>query len=184
MAAISPAATPSGVVALARRPRPRRIERRGDPLILVAEGVQDPGNVGAMARAAEAAGASELVVSGASADPFGWKALRGSMGSAFRLPIGVCGSVADAIGRARTGGARVVALTVRQGKTLYDADLRGSVALVVGGEGAGLPADAVAAADEAVSIPMAPPVESLNVAVAAGIALYEAARQRRLTREP
>ena len=177
--AMSPAASPSGVVALVRPPSRRRGPfEHAAPLVLAACDVQDPGNLGAMARAAEAAGASGLLVCGASAHPFGWKALRGSMGSAFRLPIVGYATAADAIDAARARRLRIVALSVRDGEALYAADLRGPAAIFAGGEGAGLATDVVAAADAAVSIPMAPPVESLNVAVAAAVALYEAARQR------
>ena len=90
MDALSPTAHPSGVVAVAARPR-RTLDEviasgGATPLIVVAVDVQDPGNVGAIARVAEAAGATGFVVAGQSADPFGWKALRGSMGSGLRLP--------------------------------------------------------------------------------------------------
>jgi TrmH family RNA methyltransferase len=140
--------------------------------------VQDPGNLGAVARAAEAAGATGVFVCGRSADPFGWKALRGSMGSAFRLPIVSCPAADEAVAAVRARGLRVLALTARDGASLYDMDLRGPSALLVGGEGAGLSDDIAALTDARVSIPMRPPVESLNVAVAAAVALYEAARQR------
>ena len=180
LSALSPAKTPSGVVALARAPG-RIADPFGTdvPLVAIASGVQDPGNLGALARAAEAAGATGMLVCGVSADPFGWKALRGSMGSAFRLPVVRCPSAEEGIAAARARGLRVLALTVRDGESLYDVDLRGPSALLVGGEGAGLPAQALARADVRVTIPMHPPVESLNVAAAAAIALYEAARQRR-----
>lgn len=181
---ISPAASPSGIVALARPPNePRDPFPEPAPLVIAACDVQDPGNVGAIVRAAEAAGASGLLVCGASAHPFGWKALRGSMGSAFRLPIATYATAAGAVEAVRARGLAVVALAVRGGMDLYAADLRGPLAILVGGEGPGLTDDVIAAADTTVSIPMAPPVESLNVAVAAGVALYEAARQR-TTRTP
>jgi TrmH family RNA methyltransferase len=142
--------------------------------------VQDPGNVGAIARTAEAAGATGLVLCGASADPFGWKALRGSMGSLLRLPV--AGGVAwpDAVGAARAAGIALVATLPRGGQALDEADLGGPVAFLLGGEGPGLPPGVTAAADLTVSIPMQPPVESLNVSVAAALLVYEAARQRRL----
>jgi len=183
--AMSPAASPSGIVALARPPNEPRDWIRGPvPLVIVACDVQDPGNVGAIVRAAEAAGCSGLLVCGTSAHPFGWKALRGSMGSAFRLPIATHAAPADAVRAVRSRGLAVIALTAREGKDLYDGDLRVPCAMVVGGEGSGLPAEVLAAADRTISIPMAPPVESLNVAVSAAVALYEARRQRSLTADP
>jgi TrmH family RNA methyltransferase len=178
--ALSPARTPSGVVALAQPPRGNRDPFAAPlPLVAILDDVQDPGNVGAVARAAEAAGATGLMVCGRSADPFGWKALRGSMGSAFRLPIVRTATAEDAVANARAASVPVAALTARDGGPLYDADFRGPVALLVGGEGTGLRPALVQSADLRITIPMRPPVESLNVAVAAALALYEAARQRK-----
>jgi TrmH family RNA methyltransferase len=140
--------------------------------------VQDPGNVGAMLRVAEAAGASGAMASGSSANPFGWKALRGSMGSALRLPIVSGLSAADAIAGARSHGCRVVATVPRDGAAIFEADLGGPIAVLIGGEGAGLSPTLVMDADERITIPMQAPVESLNAAVTAALILYEARRQR------
>jgi len=131
---------------------------------------------------AEAAGATGLVAAGASANPFGWKALRGSMGSALRLPIASALSSDAAIADARRRRCRVVATVPRGGRSLFEADLSGPVAVLIGGEGGGLPAALVDTADERVTIPMQAPVESLNAAVTAALILYEARRQRRLDR--
>jgi RNA methyltransferase, TrmH family len=176
---LSPTKAPSGVVALASVP-----ERNIDPynsnsaLTLIADDVQDPGNVGALARATEAAGGSGLVLSGRSADPYAWRALRGSMGSAFRLAIRMVSTGAEAAAEAQARGLRVMALSAGGGASIYSTDLRGPLALMVGAEGSGLDPALIRAADANVSIPMNPPVESLNVAVAAAVALYEARRQR------
>jgi len=140
--------------------------------------VQEPGNVGAMVRAAEAFGATGVVCCGASADAFGWKALRGSMGSALRLPVVSGVSTADALAAMRGLGVRVVATVPAGGARPESLDLRRPTALLFGGEGPGLPDDAVTAADARVSIPMRAPVESLNVAVAVALMTCEAARQR------
>jgi len=151
------------------------------PLIIVAVNVQDPGNVGAIIRVAEAGGAAGVMISGASADPFGWKALRGSMGSALRIPVirrrtgAAPGADVDELRRL---GFRIVATAPRGGRLLFDADLRGPTAILIGGEGPGLPPEILAAADERVSIPMEPPVESLNAAATAAVMVYEARRQR------
>ena len=89
MSAISPVRQPSGVVGIAARPQRSSDVFSGDgALVVVLGGVQDPGNVGAIVRAAEACGATAVVAADATADPFGWKALRGAMGSTFRVPIG------------------------------------------------------------------------------------------------
>lgn len=183
MDAMSPVRSPSGVVAIARAPSLPHVGTDPNPgtdpaLVVCAIDVQDPGNLGAMLRVAEAAGASGVMIAGQSADPWGWKALRGAMGSAFRVPTLRRLTVEDALARARTAGWQVVA-TVLDGTPLETVDLATPTALFVGAEGAGLPAAVIGAADVRLTIPMAPPVESLNVAVAAAIVLYEARRQRR-----
>jgi len=179
MDAISPVRSASAIVALAGRPRDRGAEiyRGPSPLVVIAVDIQDPGNLGAIVRVAEAAGASGVVAAGASANPFGWKALRGSMGSALRLPVGG-GEAAAAIATARQHRCRIVATVPRAGRTLFDLDLTGAAALLVGGEGAGLAPALIDSADERITIPMQTPVESLNAAVTAAVVLYEARRQR------
>jgi RNA methyltransferase, TrmH family len=146
--------------------------------VVIAINVQDPGNLGAIIRVAEAAGATGAVTAGTSADPFGWKALRGSMGSAFRLPAAIDADAGRAIAEARRHGCRIVAAVPRGGHPPSDVDLTGAIAILIGGEGPGLASILVEAADERVTIPMQPPVESLNAAVAAALLVYEARRQR------
>src|SRR6476660_6984889 len=123
MDAISPVRSASAIVALASRPPDRGAEMYNppSPLVVVAVDIQDPGNVGAIVRVAEAAGASGVVATGGSAQPFGWKALRGSMGSALRLPIGG-GDPAAAIATARRHCCRIVATVPRAGRMLFDLD--------------------------------------------------------------
>jgi RNA methyltransferase, TrmH family len=180
LAAISPVHSPSGMVALASR-RNASLEEvftRRPQLVVMLHDVQDPGNVGAIARAAEACGATGLVCSEGTADPFGWKALRGAMGSTLRLPTAARQSLSNAAAHARAAGLRIFATTPRGGVPLPDCDLRHPAAVILGGEGSGLPAGLVEAADTRVTIPMQPRVESLNVAVAAALVVYEASRQR------
>jgi TrmH family RNA methyltransferase len=180
MAVVSPVRSSSSIVALASRPAAdaERLYAGGASLVLIANDVQDPGNMGAIVRAAEAGRATSVVAAGACADPFGWKALRGSSGSALRLPIGVAPTAAAAIAEARRHGCRIIAAVPRGGRSLYDVDLRGGAAILIGGEGPGLDAATVELADERLTIPMQVPVESLNAAVAAAIVVYEALRQR------
>jgi TrmH family RNA methyltransferase len=184
MAALSPVRSSSGIVAIGERPD-RSASIYGDgriaPLVLVAIAVQDPGNLGALVRVAEAAGATGIVAAGASANPYSWKALRGSMGSALRLPIAVDPRV-SCLDELRRRRCRVVATVPRAGTPLFEADLDGPLAILVGGEGAGLPPESVAEADIRVSIPMETPVESLNTAVSAALLAYEARRQRQRVR--
>ncbi len=182
MDAVSPVRSSSAIVALGTKPGPVRSIFDGDaPLIVVVCDVQDPGNVGAIIRVAEGAGASGVIVTGQSADPFGWKALRGSMGSALRLPIAIIATIEEALAEATRHRARIVATVPRDGVSLFDTPLTASTALLIGGEGVGLPEEAIAAADLRVTIPMEAPVESLNAAVSAAVLLYEAKRQRSAT---
>lgn len=178
--AISPVRTPSGIVAIGRR-APVAVEdvcSHPDALILAAIDVQDPGNVGSLIRAAEAAGMTGALVAGASANPFSWKALRGSMGSALRLPV-VSGMEPDRMMHAlKSAAIRIVASVVHGGMDPDAVSWRGRVAVLLGGEGPGLPDNLVSQCDARITIPMAPHVESLNVAVAAGIIAYAARRQR------
>jgi TrmH family RNA methyltransferase len=177
--AASPVRSSSPIVALGDRPADagERSLARSSLAAILCE-IQDPGNVGAIIRVAEGAGAGTVVLVGACADPFGWKALRASMGSALRLPLTMAPDVDTAVRRARQHGARIVASVPRGGVPLFDADLAGTIALLVGGEGAGVPQAALDGADLRVTIPMAGAVESLNTAVAAALLLYEAVRQR------
>jgi len=185
VASLSPAETSQGLVALANRPG-FELERvlAGTPLVLVVDAVQDPGNLGALLRSAEAAGATGALLTAGCADPLAWKALRGSMGSAFRLPhVGGLG-LEQALDTLVARDVRIFA-TAADGEQRYDqADLAGRVAIVVGREGSGLPAAARRRAIARLRIPLAPPVESLNVGVAAALVLFEAARQRGFAGRP
>ena len=178
--ALSEMETSQGLLALARRPSFDEARLfAGTPLVLVAQGVQNPGNLGGLLRSAEAAGATGAYLTAGCADPFSWKALRGSMGSAFRLPHARGLAIADALDRLAARGIALLA-TAADGELRYDqADLRGPVAVLVGGEGAGLAPELQRRAAHRLRVPVARPVESLNVGVAAALVLYEAARQRR-----
>jgi TrmH family RNA methyltransferase len=178
--ALSPAQTPSGVVSIATRPTAdlEAALERAPQLLVLLEGVQEPGNVGAVIRAAEALGATGVIVGAGSADPFGWKALRGAMGSSLRLPVVSRASIDESLRVLRLADIRIFVAVPRSGFAPADLDLRKPSAIVLGGEGPGLPQSLLNAADERLTVPMQLPVESLNVAVAAALVLYEAARQR------
>jgi TrmH family RNA methyltransferase len=180
MSAMSPVRTPSGVVGLAQvSPAPLAAVLQARPqLVVVLDEVQDPGNVGAAIRAADGCGATGVIATSGTADPLGWKALRGAMGSAFRLPIATRITMDEVRAALKAAAIPLVATVPRGGTLLPLSDLKGPAALLFGGEGGGLSADITQAADARLTIPMRPQVESLNVAVAAGIVLYEAARQR------
>ena len=179
-AALSPVKSPTGIAAIVRRKvtAPPLICGRRHAFVVAAVDVQDPGNIGAVIRAAEAGGATGAFVCGASASPFSWKALRGGMGSALRLPV-VAGMTTDAVMNCMTeAGLRMIATVPRGGENPDDIDWHGPIGLFVGGEGPGLSDEVTSRCSVRVSIPMAVTVESLNVAVATGVLIYAARRQR------
>ncbi|MCB9914078.1 MAG: RNA methyltransferase [Planctomycetes bacterium] len=164
-----------GVLALARPPQTRTLDAlnpRGARLVLVVAGVQDPGNLGALARSAEAAGAGALVCLAGGARPFGPKALRGSMGSLLRLPVHAAAEAAALADTLAARGYRQVCAATRGGARWDRFDWSGPIALWVSGETSELPD--VTARFEHVTIPMHGDVESLNVTVAASLLLFAA----------
>lgn len=177
--AMSPVKEPGGLVALARwEPVPLARAFEGDvPLVLGLVDVQDPGNLGSAIRAAAALGATGAVAIGESADPGGWRALRGAMGSTFRVPV-ARGSAADVLAEARRRGLRIATTTAGAGTPITKADLTGPLLILLGNEGAGLPRSLEAEAALTLTAPMDRGVESLNVAVTAALVLFEARRQR------
>jgi RNA methyltransferase, TrmH family len=191
-AGVSGTDAPQGVAALFRQKiwgfddllRGASAAREASPLLLVLAGVQDPGNVGTMVRSAEAFGATGVVATRGTADPWSPKAIRASTGSALRLPILRGMAVPVLLAQLRIARVRIYAAsshaaqTPRSNRPAPQADLAEPCAIFVGNEGAGLPVEVEHAADAVITIPTSG-VESLNAAVAASIALYEAARQRR-----
>lgn len=181
LALMSPVKEAAGVVAIAALEPvtlAAALAARPPQLALLLERIQDPGNVGAIIRAAEGCGATAVITGPGTADPFGWKALRGSMGSALRLPVATGAGLDHAVAAARAAGLRVLATVPRGGTLLRQVDLSGAVAIILGGEGAGVSGEMMERADEQITIEMRAPVESLNVSVAAALIVYEASRQR------
>jgi len=168
---------PPPVMALARPPRPfawQDLPRHADPLVLVVAGVADPGNFGALARSAEAAGARALIRVGPGVQPFHPKALRGSMGSLLRLPVLVEASAEKAQTELEGLGFRQACAATRGGQAPNSMDWSGPLALWVTGETGEQPA--VMDGMIGVTIPLAHGVESLNVTVAASLLLFAAGR--------
>jgi TrmH family RNA methyltransferase len=147
----------------------RWADKPSGPLCLYLRGVSDPGNVGAILRSAQAFGASAVALGPGTADPFSPKAVRASMGAVFGVPIARVAETAELPGRR-------IALSPGHGRPLQELDFQ-DVTLLVGSEREGLPEEVVAAADERARIPIA--THSLNAAMAATIALYEATRMAR-----
>lgn len=172
--------TPQGVAALVevRPPDLDAILSRPGVILLVACGVQDPGNIGAIVRSGQALGASALVTLRETVSPFNPKAVRASAGGVLRLPLLRNQEAGPLIERLRRARVRVVAADRRSSTPLAKADLTVSVAFLIGKEATGLPPEVARAADALLSIPIRPETDSVNAATAAGIFLYEAARQR------
>ncbi len=145
------------------------------PLVVIAAGLQDPGNLGTLVRSAEAFGATGMILLPGTVSMWNAKTLRASSGSAFRLPV--LALTADAaFTTLRDQEVRIFAAVARDGDS--EADLRGPSALLVGNEGSGLPEAWIAQADARVTIPFTGAVESLNAAIAGSVLLYDAMRQR------
>ena len=195
MEAIVDTKTPQGVAALVSRPYVELDDLfAGKPdLLVIADELQDPGNLGTIIRTAEAAGASGVMTTRYTVDPFNDKASRASMGSALRLPVVTGATRANIAARCRDQQIKIIASRATPGraqgvienagraetvKLFNEVDMTVPIALIVGREATGTPESWQAEADEFVHIPMAEGVESLNVAAAAAVLLYEAGRQR------
>jgi RNA methyltransferase, TrmH family len=177
-----PTETPQGIAALVRVKHASlaNILEAQPALLMVSAGLQDPGNLGTIARSAEAFGVTGLLLGERTVSPWNWKALRASAGSLFRVPTAKA-ELDSSLSEIKTRHIRVLATSSHKGKAISDVDLRGPVAFVIGNEGSGVPKDVLAQADETVAIPQSSRIESLNAGIAASILLYEAARQRSVT---
>nr|WP_246081654.1 RNA methyltransferase [Nocardioides litoris] len=183
LALLSDSVTPAGVVALCRyvdRPLAHLLD--GSPrLVAVCAEVRDPGNAGTVVRTADAAGADAVVLAGDSVDLYNPKTLRASVGSAFHLPVAVEPDPAAAVDALRAAGLTVLATAADGEVDLHHAGdlLARPTAWLFGNEAHGLPAELAARADHRVRIPIHGRAESLNLATAAALCLYESARLHR-----
>lgn len=171
---IAQVATPTGIVALIRTPQPGPLRGRIEHCVML-ENIQDAGNLGSILRSAAAAGIATVLLSPGCAFAWSPKVLRAGMGAHFSLDIYDNADLPAAAGRL---SGRLVCTGSHAEKTVYQVDLRGPLAWAFGNEGAGLSAALIAVASELVRIPMAGGTESLNVAAAAAICLFEQVRQK------
>ncbi len=179
LAEITDSDSPRGIVAVTRIARPRTADLVVTPndVFVYAELLQDPGNVGAVVRTAEASGASAVCLGPGSAHPNHPRALRASAGSLLRLPVVPGCEATELTSHLAPFEPRWLALTTRGGQNLFEAQLNGCLVLAIGAEGQGLSDRARQLADCELTIPLRAPVESLNVAAAAAVALFEIARR-------
>lgn len=175
--------TPQGMAALLEPPD-LMVPLDGNPLLLIAAGLQDPGNLGTLIRSAEAFGAAGVLLTPGTVSPWNGKTMRASAGSIFRVPVQTIELNELATLSAR--GIRLLAAVTGDSAPHYASsvpitqlDLTGACAFLIGNEGVGLSADLLALTETRITIPTPGPVESLNAAVAGSLLLYEASRQRR-----
>jgi RNA methyltransferase, TrmH family len=180
--AMADTVTPQGIVAVARQsPTSLRDVFASSPrLVAICEEVRDPGNLGTIIRAADAAGADAVVLTGRTVDPYNPKVVRATTGSLFHLPIAVGVDLISAVERAHAAGVRVIAADVGGGDFLGARDLLAEpTAWVFGNEARGLDDEALALADMSLRLPIFGAAESLNLATAASVCLYETAFAQR-----
>lgn len=179
-AQIAQTETPQGVAALIELKACDlgAVLARPDVLLLVACGVQDPGNLGAMLRSARAFGAAAVLTLKETVSPFNPKTVRSSAGAIVRLPVFPDLEASSLFARLRARGVRLIGADRRSSSGLTDADLSGPLAILIGREATGLPPEMAQEAHQLLSIPIRQGMDSVNAATAAGIFLYEAARQR------
>ncbi len=176
--ALSETVTPVGLVAVCALPESslESVLAAEPRLLAVAVGMSEPGNAGTLIRIADAMGADAVVFAGHSVDPYNGKCLRSSAGSIFSLPVVVDPDAAAVVSAIRDSGIEVLATALDASVDIRAADLSARTAWLFGPEAHGLPADLVALASQRVHIPMRGSAESLNVAAAASICLYESSR--------
>ena len=181
--ALSDTVTPVGLVAVCETPDVPLADvfATGPRLVVVAVEISEPGNAGTLIRIADAMGADAVVLAGNSVDPYNGKCLRASAGSIFSIPVVTEPDAAQAVTALLDAGLQVLATTVDGDVSLDDAALDGPTAWLFGPESHGLPSELAKMATHRVQIPMPGSADSLNVASAASICLYQSARAHRLS---
>ena len=173
---LSTVATSTGILAAVETPRPPALPEKIGACVML-EDIQDPGNLGSILRSAAAAGMEHVLLSKTSVHAWSPRVLRAGMGAHFMLKIY---EQCDLAALMAEFSGRVIAMSHRGKGSIFDADLSGGVALLFGNEGAGLSPEVLAAAHETAAIPMPGAAESLNIAAAAAICLFERVRQQTL----
>lgn len=175
--------TPQGILTVLRQLHyvPENLTGSSCPLLLILEGIQDPGNLGTMVRTAEGAGVSGILMDRGTVDIYNPKVIRSTMGSIYRMPFLYSEDLRKEIRHLKEQGIKIYAAHLGGDVLFTRKDYGGASAFLIGNEGNGLTEETAACADECIKIPMSGRVESLNAAVAASLLMYEADRQRRET---
>ncbi|MBR6401537.1 MAG: RNA methyltransferase [Firmicutes bacterium] len=174
---ISDTVSPQGILGVCSIPQNdiNEFDCGENAFVVILERVADPGNLGTIIRTADAAGADAVILSEGCADPYNLKTIRSTMGSVFHLPVYRNANLRDFL---KNTGIKTLAAHLKGTKSCYDTDMRGSIGIIIGNEANGLSDEISGLASELVKIPMPGRAESMNAAVAAGILIYEAVRQR------
>jgi len=178
MASMATTDSPPPVLAVARIPALPPRERSLPPILPILVGIQDAGNLGAVLRVVHAIGYDLVGVADGTVDTYNPKVVRSSMGAVFHVEVQEIKDRQLELQQLRTRGYRIVATVSQGARVHYTQDFRQKTALLIGGEGRGLPAEWLTEADDTITIPMRGGAESLNVSVASGVLLYEAVRQQ------
>lgn len=177
---ISDTGTPQGIMAIVKMNKWSLDDVLGeDTFVIIAERLQDPGNLGTIMRTAEAAGATGIILSSDSVDVYNPKVVRSTMGSIFRVPVYVSEDLAIDIDKIKEKGVIIYGAHLK-GQDFYDKDFKNSCGFLVGNEGKGLSDEISSKADDLIKIPMKGKVESLNVATSVAVISYEVLRQREI----
>lgn len=174
---LSDTETPQGAVAVVSKTAWNLLDVKSD-FIIIADGVQDPGNLGTIIRTADAAGAGGVVVIKGTVDVFNGKTLRSTMGSIFHIPVIFYDSFEKLVEELGSEGYRIYATSLEASEYIYNCDFKGKTAIVIGNEGNGVPEEHLKLATHRIKIPMPGRAESLNAAAATAVVIYEVVRQR------
>ena len=179
---LSDVETPQGILAVCKQRHcaPEDLCTGDAPILLVLEEMQDPGNVGTILRTADAAGLDGVILSAGAADVYNPKVLRAAAGALFRIPVAAGCDLAAVIPMLQAHSISVYAAVADTGCAPYACDFTRGTAVLIGNEARGLSAEAAALADTRITLPMPGRAESLNAAMAGGILVYEAVRQRQV----
>ena len=177
---VSDTQTPQGVLCIMKQfhYKLEDLFQKENPLFLILEDIQDPGNLGTMVRTAEGAGVDGVIMTKATVDIYNPKTIRSTMGSIYRMPFVYTEDLLGTMKQLQDKGVKLYAAHLKGTKYYHELDFKGGTAFLIGNEGNGLKDETADAADVYMKIPMQGQVESLNAAVASVILMYEAARQR------
>ena len=168
--------TPQGIIAVVKQNNKKDIIEFNGDLILILDGIQDPGNLGTILRTADSIGLKQIILSGKCGDVYNPKVVRSTMGAIFRVNIIKSKNLVETISQIKENGFKIVATDLKTDHTIYDIDYV-KTAIVIGNEANGVSSDVLSISDNRVKIPMIGKTESLNASVATGVILYEYVRR-------